>query len=181
MIDTGKTIKADGWLLIWDQPLTDLLMKDGSEAKSPWHAVSQRWREAYLKPLDKIDAALYVLSISKPFTFAYPKGHSHVFYVGEGMAHRRFRAHIKVKMLPWLESLTQARFDFHVLPCGKDKEQAVASERVLLEAFETKYGRKPYLNIQSGKKNDVQPHPEWRQPIDGRRHVQRRWALTPLD
>ncbi|KZX94205.1 hypothetical protein A3718_08085 [Erythrobacter sp. HI0019] len=124
-------------------------------------------------------AALYVLTISKPFTFAYANQHSHIFYVGEGFAHARFKEHIDKKMLPWLESLTQARFDFHVLPC-ENKEQAEASETALLIAFEQKFGRKPLLNIQSGKARECKPHPLWHEPLDLRRHKLRDWAIWPI-
>lgn len=123
--------------------------------------------------------AVYVLTISTPFTFNYPNRHSHIFYIGEGFAHARFKEHINRKMLPWLDSLTQARFDFHVLPC-EHKEQAQASETHLLKEFESKFGRKPLLNILNGKEVDCEPHPLWHKPLDLRSHKQRDWAIWPI-
>ena len=171
--------KSDKWLMLWDQSLTDLLNGKGDEQKSPWHAISTRWRELNETELWEMTTALYVLTISKPFTFDYPKQHSHIFYIGEGFAHARFKEHIDKKMLPWLESLTQARFDFHVLPCA-DKAQAEQSEKVLLEEFERKFGRKPLLNIQSGKDRHCNPHPRWFEPLDLRRHKLRDWSIWPI-
>ena len=175
MTDTN----AANWLMLWDQSLSDLLNGDGEQEKSSWHAISTRWRESGQTELWKLETALYVLSISKPFTFNYPNQHSHIFYIGEGFAHARFKEHIDKKMLPWLDSLTQARFDFHVLPCA-DKAQAEQSEKVLLEEFERKFGRKPLLNVQSGKDRHCNPHPRWFEPLDLRRHKLRDWSIWPI-
>lgn len=165
--------------MLWDQSLSNLLNGAGKEEKTPWHAISTRWRELHDTELWEIRTALYVLTISKPFTFKYPNQHSHIFYIGEGFAHERFKKHIDRKMLPWLESLSQAHFDFHVLPC-ETKTQAEASEKALIDAFQDKFGRKPLLNIQNGKHRKCQPHPRWHEPLDLRRHRLRDWSIWPI-
>ncbi len=178
-VRTMENVGPHEWMMLWDQSLTDLVSGDGTAEKSPWHAISTRWRELEYPELWRFKTALYVLTISKPFTFAYPKRHSHIFYIGEGIAHDRFKDHIDHKMLPWLKSLTQARFDFHVLPC-KDKAEAEASELALLCEFERKFGRKPILNVRNGKRRDCKPHPRWHEPIDLRRHKLRDWSIWPI-
>lgn len=169
----------DEWLMLSDQSLADLVTGDGAEEKSPWHAISTRWRELGHNELWRIEMALYVLTISRPFTFAYPSQNSHVFYIGEGFAHARFRDHIVSKMVPLTGSLTQLRFDFQVLPC-ESKQQAQASERCLLMEFEKKFGRKPLYNIQGGKQPECKPHPQCYKPLDLRSHRGREWCIWPI-
>ena len=166
------------WFVITDVDFGD--SEGVSSHKTPWHYLSSEWEHKFPNDqLWKIEHASYVITISRPFTIDYPKSHSPVIYVGEGMAHARFRDHLGHKLIPMLENLRGAKFDFWVLPCD-DKSQIVATEAQMLDHFDEQYGGKPLFNVQSGKNTSASAHPDWFQPLDGRRRGKRHWAIRPL-
>lgn len=144
-----------------------------------WHRLSHAWKVAFPKEeqqLGWMTHAAYAIAIRIPFTIAYPKDHSPIVYIGEGMAHARFKEHLAEKLLPMLATRLPAKFDFWVLPCD-DKPMVVATEAAMLRSFEETYGGRPLFNIQSGKSVDAEPHKDWFVPLDQRRRGKRHWKL----
>ena len=144
-----------------------------------WARLSAEWRERFKNSehqLGYIPLAAYVISICIPFTMRYPKDHSPIVYIGEGMAHARFDEHLREKLLPMLATKLPAKFDFWVLPCTA-KRTVQATEAAMLRSFEETYGAKPLFNTQSGKTVDDPPHRDWFVPLDQRRRGKRYWKI----
>ncbi|PZT88230.1 MAG: hypothetical protein DI637_08185 [Citromicrobium sp.] len=173
--------EAKNWLVLTDQLISTIGSK-GEETKSEWHALSDHWRKAFpSKTLDSIQHAAYVIWISNPFTFDYGNLQSPVAYIGKGMAHARFKNHISSKLLPTLEALQGARFDFWVLECLND-DQAKSSEADMIRFFEETYGRLPIFNKNRPSGTSVAAHDDCWLPLDRRRYGgNRTWAVRPLD
>ena len=146
-----------------------------------WASLSYRWRKEFGEEneLGNIPLAAYAISICIPFTMRYPKDHSPIVYIGEGMAHQRFDEHLREKLLPMLATELPAKFDFWVLRCeGKGVVQA--TEAAMLQSFEETYGAKPLFNTQGGKATNVQPHRDWFVPLDQRRRGKRHWKIEKV-
>ena len=144
-----------------------------------WHRLSRDWQAAFRdqsQQLGYIEYAAYAIAICIPFTMRYPKDHSPIVYIGEGMAHARFKEHLSEKLLPMLATKLPAKFDFWVLPCmGKLVVQA--TEAAMLQSFEDTYGSKPLFNTQGGKTTGGTPHRDWFVPLDQRRRGKRSWKI----
>ena len=172
--------RLENWYVLDSQKLAT--ERDGETlAKSEWHSLSKNWREAFPeRTLDQISNAVYVIWISNPLTFDYGELTSPTAYIGKGMAHVRFRDHIKTKLLPTQEVFESAKFDFWVLECESD-EQARTSEAEMLRYFEETYGRLPIFNRNRPSPSAVAAHPDCWAPLDRRRiGKQRTWAVRPL-
>ena len=144
-----------------------------------WHRLSRDWQAAFPnqeQQLGYIEYAAYAIAICIPFTMRYPKDHSPIVYIGEGMAHARFKEHLAEKLLPMLATSLPAKFDFWVLPC-MGKQVVQATEAAMLESFEETYGSKPLFNTQSGKTTGGTPHRDWFVPLDQRRRGKRHWKI----
>ena len=147
-----------------------------------WHRLSRDWQGLYKDRNDQlgwIEYAAYAIAICIPFTMRYPKDHSPIIYIGEGMAHARFREHLAEKLLPMLATKLPAKFDFWVLKCDS-KPEVQATEAAMLASFFSTYGDKPLFNEQGGKTVEAEPHPSWFTPLDQRRRGKRHWQIEPV-
>lgn len=169
------------WLTLYKFDPSEIDPRFASRSNPAWFSLSERWREEVSKEqeLGNIELAAYAILICIPFTISYPKDHSPIVYIGEGMAHERFREHLQEKLLPMLATNLPAKFEFWVLPC-MGKRTVQATESAMLRSFEGTYGAKPLFNTQSGKSVDDPPHRDWFVPLDQRRRGKRHWKLEPV-
>ncbi|MXO86626.1 hypothetical protein GRI38_11380 [Altererythrobacter aurantiacus] len=171
------------WYVLSEQTLSRE-RDDRTVAKSEWHALSDAWRQVFTNKEDKalhdIWNAVYVIWISIPLTFDYGALTNPTAYIGKGMAHARFRDHIDSKLMPTLDLLKGAKFDFWVLECASD-DIARSSEAKMLQFFEETYGRLPIFNKSRPSPTAAKPHPDCWKPLDRRRAGrQRTWAVRPI-
>lgn len=173
------------WLTLYKFDPSEDLERFARYSNPAWARLSECWREdAAIKAsahgnLGNIPFAAYVISICIPFTMRYPREHSPIVYIGEGMAHVRFDEHLREKLLPMLATDLPAKFDFSVLPCD-DKPTVLATEAAMLASFHETYGRVPFFNRQAGNRTDGTPHPVWFAPLDKRRRGKRHWQIEKV-
>ena len=166
------------WLTLHKFDPSEVDPRFASRSNPAWFSLSDRWRKEFgeEQELGNIEYAAYAIAICIPYTIRYPKNHSPLVYIGEGMAHARFREHLQEKLLPMLATDLPAKFDFWVLPClGKLTVQA--TEAAMLASFEESYGARPLFNTQSGKATGGTPHRDWFVPLDQRRRGKRHWKI----
>ena len=166
------------WLTLYHfDPAPGGVIEPGHAA---WHRLSREWQALFddeeEKQLGYIPFAAYAISICIPFTMRYPKDHSPIVYIGEGMAHARFKEHLTDKLLPMLATKLPAKFDFWVLPC-MGKNVVEATEAAMLASFEETYGSRPLFNSKAGKATGGTPHKDWFVPLDQRRRGKRHWKI----
>jgi hypothetical protein len=101
--------------------------------------------------------AVYVIRISRPFAFQYPKGYSPVAYIGKGRAQQRLTSHLK----SWIKILAKKIPDLtiriyycepRVRRLGRICEGVEAD---LIQRFVTRYGQRPLRNRNTPTKSGV--------------------------
>ena len=154
----------------------------GVQALQNWRAFTSGLEDEVAAELIS-DHAVYVIRISRPYSFLYPKSHSPVVYIGKGQVQKRLTSHLK----KWLLRLSQDLHDLEIEVCvcsprarwhGQLCEEVEAD---LLFRFEKEFGSVPVRNLRMeyAKYSHIYDTKELSilKPGSGKGYI---WGLTPL-
>lgn len=129
------------------------------------------------------DRAVYVIRISRPFTFQYGERHSPVAYIGKGKAQQRITSHLKGWIPHLAAKIPELKIRIYYCEPRARKVGRVCEgvEADLIQRFVVHYGRRPLRN----RNTPTAPHEriyiqeELRvlHPGKGQGY---HWGLTPL-
>jgi hypothetical protein len=129
---------------------------------------------------------IYIISLEHGFSVSYPKGDSHVLYIGKGAIRSRLRLHLINSLFDFSRSLKDIEFKFYFC---EPKKAGYSSyyhdlETDLLNKFKDAFGSTdlpyPLLNYNAGRNHDKEhEHGDgWSRPLanNGRKY---KWAIKP--
>lgn len=127
--------------------------------------------------------AVYVIRITRPYSFAYEKGHSPVAYIGKGKAQQRITSHLG----SWIKELGKRIPDLHIeiwFCEPKATWHGTICEHVesdLIKKFIAKYGDRPLRNRVTPRSNRLhQYRPDDMAILHPGKGKGYHWAIKPL-